>query len=215
MSRVIVSIKYTNTNTYSSTADAPVTLNVNNTGAKEIYYNTGLAPTGTNTSVYGYAGRYVTYIYDGEHWVWFSQGTDVNTTYSAGTAALLTAGTNTTNRTWQAKILHDYMSYPNLIYDLGTQSKSGALTIDGSIPLHVITCTGNISSVALSTNPPAGHSCHVILTASSEYTVAIAHDSTNRICPNGEDPNPFTISAGGYVEIDFLNVNNKIYVRGI
>lgn len=35
---------------------------------------------------------------------------DTNTTYSAGTAALLTAGTNTANRTWQAKILADYVN---------------------------------------------------------------------------------------------------------
>ena len=32
-----------------------------------------------------------------------------NTTYSAGTDALLTAGTDTSNRVWQAKILHDYI----------------------------------------------------------------------------------------------------------
>ena len=94
-------------------------------------------------------------------------------------------------------------------------SSGGTLSLDGTVPLHVVTLTGNVSALQLSTNPLAGHNCHVILTASSEYTVAIAHDSTNRICPNGEDPDPFTISAGGYVEIDFLNVNNKIYVRGI
>lgn len=33
-----------------------------------------------------------------------------DTTYSAGTQALLTTGTDTTNRVWQAKILHDYVS---------------------------------------------------------------------------------------------------------
>ena len=33
-----------------------------------------------------------------------------NTTYSAGTAALLSAGTDTANRVWQAKILHDYVN---------------------------------------------------------------------------------------------------------
>ena len=33
-----------------------------------------------------------------------------NTTYGAGTQAQLEAGTDTTNRVWQAKILHDYMA---------------------------------------------------------------------------------------------------------
>lgn len=33
-----------------------------------------------------------------------------NTTYSAGTEALLTSGTDTANRVWQAKILHDYIA---------------------------------------------------------------------------------------------------------
>ncbi len=36
--------------------------------------------------------------------------TDNNTTYSAGTAALLTAGTDTTKRVWTAKMIADYVS---------------------------------------------------------------------------------------------------------
>ena len=128
---VVVSIKYTNTNTYSATAESTITLEVNSTGAKEIYYNAALAPTGTNSSIYGSAGRYITYIYDGEHWVWFGHGADNNTTYSAGTAALLEAGTNTTNRTWTAKILHDYISYPNVIYTVyAPAATSGSISLD-------------------------------------------------------------------------------------
>lgn len=214
VSGVVVSIKYTNTNTYSATEESPITLNVNNTGAKQIYYNASLAPTGTNTSIYGYAGRYITYIYDGEHWVWFGHGADSNTTYSAGTAALLTTGTNTTNRTWQAKILHDYISYPNLIYDVATQSTSGSISIDGSKPVHVITLTGNASAVTLSTQPAEGHSTHVFFYSTSQRTVAIAHNATTSRCP-GATALSLTVKANGYVEVDFLKANGVIYVRGV
>lgn len=119
-----------------------------------------------------------------------------------------------------ANAISGTVQYGSVGYTHATQSTSGAVTIDGTIPLHVITCTGNISSVSLTANPSSGHSCHVLFISdsndSNEYTVAIAHDSTNRICPAGEDIS-FTVpkNAGGYVEVDFLNVNNKVYVRGV
>lgn len=114
-----------------------------------------------------------------------------------------------------ANYISSLINYENVTYTINAiTSSGGTLSLDGTIPLHVVTLTGNISALQLSTNPPAGHSCHIILTASSEYTVAIAHDSTNRVCPTAEDVS-LTISAGGYAEIDFLNINNKIYVRGI
>ena len=111
----------------------------------------------------------------------------------------------------------------NKTYDLkdagihGTNSvtASGAIQLNGSIPLHVVTLNGNVSSVSLSTNPAEEYNCHVVFTASSQYTVAISHDSTNRICPDGADPSPFTVPAGGYVELDFLTIGGKVYLRGI
>ena len=95
-----------------------------------------------------------------------------------------------------------------------TSSAGGTLSLAGTTPLHVITLTGNVSALTLSTNPTEGHSCHVILTAASARTVAIAHDSTNRVCPGAEDIS-LDIPAGGYVEIDFLTANSKVYVRGV
>ena len=115
-----------------------------------------------------------------------------------------------------ANYISSLMNYGNVTFSINTTTSSGGtLSLDGTIPLHVVTLTGNVSALSLSTNPVAGHSCHIILTAASEYTVAIAHDATNRICPEGKSPDPFTIPAGGYVEINFLNIGNKIYVRGI
>lgn len=75
----IVVVKFTITNTASS-----VTLNVNSTGAKSIWYGTGVY-TGNSNLVCGYANRYQTYMYDGTYWVWISSGSDANTTYSNAT----------------------------------------------------------------------------------------------------------------------------------
>ena len=67
----MISVKFTNTNTASSPK-----LNVNNTGAKSIYYNNAVY---TSASSYaGYANRYITYQYDGTNWVFISWGYDSN-----------------------------------------------------------------------------------------------------------------------------------------
>lgn len=88
-----VSVKFSNSNTATG-----VTLNINGTGAKKIWYNTSCYTDGTGTSstVYGAANRIITYIYDGTYWVWLSQGTDNNTTYSTMAANEVYTGTETT-----------------------------------------------------------------------------------------------------------------------
>ena len=104
--------------------------------------------------------------------------------------------------------------YGNIVYNTNvTSSAGGALSLDGGYPLHVITLTGNVSGLTLSSYPEVGHSSHVIFTAASEYTVIIQHTSTY-ICPEAEDLD-LTVPAGGYVEIDLLYANSKIYVRGV
>lgn len=68
----IIIVKFTITNTASN-----VTLNVNNTGAKSIWYNNAVYTANSNV-VCGYANRYTTYMYDGTNWVWISHGVDNN-----------------------------------------------------------------------------------------------------------------------------------------
>ena len=105
--------------------------------------------------------------------------------------------------------------YSEIGYTINAASSAGGtLSLAGTTPLHVVTLTGNVSALTLSANPAEGHSCHVIFTAAAEYTVAIAHDSTSRVCPGAEDLS-LTVPAGGYVEIDFLTANSKVYVRGV
>lgn len=70
----IIIVKFTVTNTASN-----VKLNVNNTGAKSIWYNNAVY-TASSNAVCGYANRYTTYMYDGTNWVWISNGVDNNTT---------------------------------------------------------------------------------------------------------------------------------------
>lgn len=62
----IVGIKFTNTNTASN-----CTLNVENTGAKQIWYNSG-AYTGAAEYVLGSANKIIWYMFDGTYWVWAS-----------------------------------------------------------------------------------------------------------------------------------------------
>ena len=129
---VRIGIKFTYTNTYSSTTSAPITLNVNGTGAKNIWYNnthSGAGNTGTNTTAYGVASRYVYYVYDGTYWVWDGCGVDNNTTYSAMSVSELTTGTATTQRTVRA----DYLK--TAIETLITNKTDTSLNTSSSNPI--------------------------------------------------------------------------------
>lgn len=64
----------------SNTASNP-TFNVNNTGAKSVWYNQGVITT-SNLSYAGYANRPQLFMYDGTYYVWISHATDSNTTYT-------------------------------------------------------------------------------------------------------------------------------------
>lgn len=75
----IIGIKFTDTNIATD-----ITLNVNNTGAKNIWYNNAKY-TGSDPTVCGTAGRLNYYMYDGTYWCWLNLGTeyDSNTYTSA------------------------------------------------------------------------------------------------------------------------------------
>lgn len=72
----IIMVKFTNNNTANN-----VTLNVNGTGGKGIWYST-VHYTANSATVCGSANRHHTYMYDGTYWVWLSYGYDANTTYT-------------------------------------------------------------------------------------------------------------------------------------
>lgn len=72
----IIVVKFTNTNSASN-----VTLNVNGTGAKSIWYDRAVY-TGNSSTTGGYANRYTIYMYDGTNWVWIGHSLDANNTYT-------------------------------------------------------------------------------------------------------------------------------------
>lgn len=76
-----VIVKFTNTNTASN-----CTLNVNSSGAKQIWYNTAVN-TGNSSTIFGYANRYIKFMYDGTYWVWMGMSMDANTWTEASTTA--------------------------------------------------------------------------------------------------------------------------------
>lgn len=67
---VSVVVKFTNSNTASS-----CTINVNDTGAKQIYYSESIF-TDSADYVCGRANHYIRYIYDGTYWVWMGHCSD-------------------------------------------------------------------------------------------------------------------------------------------
>ena len=71
----VISVKFTATNTGTTNRG----LNVNGTGSASVWYNTGVT---TSNNYYGYAGRYITYMWDGTNWVFLTWGYDTNTTYT-------------------------------------------------------------------------------------------------------------------------------------
>ena len=102
---VIVGVYFSNSNTASS-----VTLNVNGSGAKSIYYNNA-AYTGNSTAVTGYAKRVNYYMYDGTYWVFLSNGiidsnnavTQTATTTNSDYEVLFSATADNSNRTEGAR----------------------------------------------------------------------------------------------------------------
>lgn len=88
----IIVVKFTATNT----AQNP-TLNVNNTGAKSVIYNTSTVTTSALATA-GKANVYIMYMYNGSQYVFMGWSLDMNTTYGAASTTangLVTTGTQT------------------------------------------------------------------------------------------------------------------------
>ena len=101
----VVMVKFTATNTASN-----VTINVNSTGAKSIYYGNGVY-TSTSSTICGYANANHIYMYDGTNWVWVGHGSDSNTTYSAMSVAEGKTATATSSRVMRSDYLKQIIQY--------------------------------------------------------------------------------------------------------
>lgn len=101
----MIIVKFSESNSASN-----VTLDVNGTGAKSIYYNNAVY-TAASTSITGYANAYLVYIYDGTNWVWQGHGADSNTTYSAMSVSEGQTATATSGRSMRADYLKQIIQY--------------------------------------------------------------------------------------------------------
>ena len=101
----LVMVKFSETNTASN-----VTLNVNSTGAKSIYY-ANVVYTSTSSTACGYANTHNVYMYNGSYWVWVGHGSDSNTTYSAMSVAEGKTATATSSRTMRSDYLKQIIQY--------------------------------------------------------------------------------------------------------
>lgn len=98
----VVTVKFSNTNTASN-----CTLNVNNTGAKQIWYNNAVY-TAASVTICGFANRYIRYMYDGTYWIWIGASIDnYPGDASASAAGVVTTGVQTFagNKTFNGQIL--------------------------------------------------------------------------------------------------------------
>lgn len=130
----VVGIKYT----YTNTATNP-TLNVNSTGAKNIYYNNARVTT-DNLNIAGYANKTIYYMYDGTQWRFVSWDYDANNTYSVisetniKNSSNTTAGLITGQRYKQA--FDYYMSNPSITKGSMTNTTTTNYQLNGVAGTH-------------------------------------------------------------------------------
>lgn len=101
----LLMVKFTKNNSASN-----VTLNVNSTGAKGIYYNNGVY-TGNSTTVCGYANANFVYMYGGTNWIWVGHGSDNSSGYSAMSVAEGQTATATNSRVMRSDYLKQIIQY--------------------------------------------------------------------------------------------------------
>lgn len=101
----LLMVKFTKSNSASN-----VTLNVNSTGAKGIYYNNGVY-TGNSTTVCGYANANFIYMYGGSNWIWVGHGSDNSSGYSAMSVAEGKTATATSSRVMRSDYLKQIIQY--------------------------------------------------------------------------------------------------------
>ena len=225
-----VGVKFTNTNTYSSSNN--ITLNVNGSGAKSIKYKGTVEPTKPNPNVYGTANRIIYYMYDGTYWVWMGMdgygdaafldtGTTAGTVAAgdhthgnyASTATTVSAGTGLTgggnlsdNRTISLAMPTTHSA---------TTYTSASITSSEPIVYALVRASSNLSNQVCPVSLVDGQQCNVIYmgsTTAATYTVTI---TTNYTTPTGAAIPALTVPANGYVEINYINIKGIIFVRGV
>lgn len=76
----LIGVKFTNSNTASS-----ITLNVNSSGAKGVFYN-GSVYTGNGVGITGWANHIIYYMYDGTNWCFVNNDSNYTNTWTANSS---------------------------------------------------------------------------------------------------------------------------------
>lgn len=187
---VCVAIKFT----YASAA-APMTLNVNNTGAKTIVrYGTTEASSGTTTSGW-VAGSIGIFFYDGTYWVrdyWN------NTTYSGMTQAEIDDGTSTTNRLISPSLFVDNISgkedLSNKVTSISSSSTDtqypsakcvyDAIQAGGSNVEYTTNKVTSVSSSSTDTQYPSAKAAYTLV-MDNKFDIATASEASGVISLTG------------------------------
>lgn len=213
---VLIFVKFDANNTYSATASNPVKLNVNNTGAKQIYAADTSAPTGTNITYFGRTNYINQYIYNGAYWVWNGSSSDntVNTQVRYGdtvkaaaavTASTICVGTSSGYKTAASGITFD-ISYP-LLY-------AGSAVSSGSTRTNFYRVINGCSSESLKSgfSGVAYSTCYLVLSSISG-NIATIDSTVYTVTPNVEGK--MYIPIGIFCSIIKINIDltmSSIYI---
>lgn len=207
----VIGVKFTVSNTAEN-----VTLNVNSTGAKSIWYNTAVY-TGKSTDVCGYANRVYYYLYDGTYWCWLGFGIQPNSNTVPTAYCTTAAGTAAKAATCTNYVLTANTYIPVLFTN--ANSVSGAITLNingkGAKPIYI---NGEASSASNHTLPAGpyisyydGTAYHLRtdgkLPASISGDAATVNGHTVAVdVPSGAKFTDTTYTAGANVQISSSNV---------
>lgn len=175
-----------------NTASSP-TLNVNSKGAKEVrsIYNGGAAST---LKYSGEVRGTCIFVYDGTYWL--LQHSNDDTTYATGTEALLTTGTDTVNRVWQAKILHDYIA--TVVGGVDAMRFKGTVNSNSDLPTTGVKVGDTYMVNTAGTY--AGQTCEVgdlIIATATTPTWTVAQTNIDGAITNLSGTAPISVSGSG------------------
>ena len=214
---VLIFVKFDANNSYNATSSNPVKLNVNSTGAKQIYAANTSAPTGTNTTYFGRTNYINQYIYNGTYWVWNGSSSDntVNTQVryadavkaaAAVTASTICVGTSSGYKTAASGITFD-ISYP-ILYATSDVSS-------GSTGTNFYRVVNNRSAASLKSgfSGVAHNLCYLVL-SSINGNIATVDSSVYTVTPNsiGKFYIPIGIFLDNTTKLDIDITNQTIFV---